>query len=75
MAIDAAARFQPRRARRLRHLRRDVVEIAISENDYRARSSFMLLKDPCNPKSTYPYGQIPASSFAWLRRYSPVAIA
>ena len=27
--------------------------IAISENYYRARSSFMLLKDPCNPKSTY----------------------
>ena len=49
--------------------------IAISENYYRARSSFMLLKDPCNPKSTYPYGQIPASSFAWLQQYSPVAIA
>jgi len=49
--------------------------IAISENYYRARSSFMLLKDPCNPKSTYPEGQIPASSFAWLHRYSPVAIA
>ena len=49
--------------------------IAISENYYRARSSFMLLKDPCNPKSTYPYGQVPASSFAWLQRYSPVAIA
>ena len=49
--------------------------IAISENYYRARSSFMLLKDPCNPKSTYRYGQIPASSFAWLQRYTPVAIA
>jgi Dolichyl-phosphate-mannose-protein mannosyltransferase len=49
--------------------------IAISENYYRARSSFMLLKDPCNPKSTYRDGQIPADSFAWLRRYTPVAIA
>jgi 4-amino-4-deoxy-L-arabinose transferase-like glycosyltransferase len=48
--------------------------IAISENYYRARSSFRLLKDPCNPKSTYPEGQIPASSFAWLQQYSPVAI-
>jgi hypothetical protein len=49
--------------------------IAISENYYRARSSFMLLEDPCNPKSTYPEGQVPASSFAWLQRYTPVAIA
>ena len=49
--------------------------IAISENYYRARSSFMLLKDPCNPKSTYPDGEIPASSFAWLQRYTPVTIA
>lgn len=49
--------------------------IAISENYYRARSSFMLLKDPCNPKSRYPQGAVPRQSFAWLQDYTPVAIA
>jgi 4-amino-4-deoxy-L-arabinose transferase-like glycosyltransferase len=49
--------------------------IAISENYYRARSSFMLLKDPCDPQSTYPDGAVPANSFAWLKAQAPVAMA
>jgi hypothetical protein len=49
--------------------------IAISENYYRARSSFMLLKDPCDPKSTYPDDAVPATSFAWLKAHAPVAMA
>jgi hypothetical protein len=49
--------------------------IAISENYYRARSSFMLLRDPCNPKSTYPDGQVSPQAFAWLKAYAPVSIA
>lgn len=48
--------------------------IAISENYYRHRNFFTLLKDPCNPKSTYQDAEIPPNSFAWLRKYKPVAI-
>jgi 4-amino-4-deoxy-L-arabinose transferase-like glycosyltransferase len=48
--------------------------IAISENYYRHRSTFMLLKDPCNPKSTYRSAEVPPQPFAWLRAHTPVAI-
>jgi hypothetical protein len=49
--------------------------IAISENYYRHRSAFLLLKDPCNPKSTYEDAEIPPAPFAWLHTHTPVAIA
>jgi hypothetical protein len=49
--------------------------IAISENYYRHRSAFLLLKDPCNPKSTYEDAEIPPNPFAWLHTHTPVAIA
>ncbi len=49
--------------------------IAISENYYRHRSTFLLLKDPCNPKSTYKDAEIPPLPFAWLQAHKPVAIA
>jgi len=49
--------------------------IAISENFYRNRSFFTLLKDPCNPKSTYEDKEIPPEPFAWLREHQPVTIA
>lgn len=49
--------------------------IAISENYYRHRSTFMLLKDPCDPKSTYSSKEVAAAPFAWLRAYQPVVIA
>jgi hypothetical protein len=48
--------------------------IAISENYYRHRNFFTLLKDPCNPKSTYPDAQIPPNPFGWLRKHTPVAM-
>jgi len=48
--------------------------IAISENYYRHRNFFMLLKDPCNPKSPWKESEIPPNAFAWLRKYTPVAI-
>jgi hypothetical protein len=49
--------------------------IAISENYYRNRSTFLLLKNPCDPKSYYGDDEVPLGSFAWLERYEPVAIA
>jgi len=50
--------------------------IAISENYYRHRSAFKLLKAPCDPKSTYTDDDvIPPRAFAWLQAYQPVAIA
>jgi 4-amino-4-deoxy-L-arabinose transferase-like glycosyltransferase len=49
--------------------------IAISENYYRNRSTFMLLKDPCDPKSHYRDGEVPLGSFSWLESHAPVAIA
>jgi len=49
--------------------------VAISENYYRNRSTFQLLKDPCNPRSTYKEGEVPLASFSWLGAYTPVAIA
>jgi hypothetical protein len=49
--------------------------IAISENYYRNRSTFMLLKDPCDPKSRYRWGEVPLGSFAWLESHTPVTIA
>jgi len=50
--------------------------IAISENYYRHRSTFKLLKAPCDPKSTYGDDEvIPPHAFAWLQAYQPVAIA
>lgn len=49
--------------------------IAISENYYRHRSTFVLLKDPCDPKSTYSRAEIPPAPFAWLGAHTPVAIA
>lgn len=49
--------------------------IAISENYYRHRSTFKLLKQPCDPKSTYgDEEQLPPRPFAWLQAYRPVAI-
>lgn len=48
--------------------------IAISENYYRHRSNFRLLKDPCDPKSTYRDGDEPKETFAWLGAYAPVSI-
>jgi hypothetical protein len=47
--------------------------IAISENYYRNRSMFRLLKDPCDPKSVYRDGEVPLRSFAWLEELTPVA--
>ena len=49
--------------------------IAISENYYRHRSTFMLLKNPCDPKSTYARKEVPPTPFAWLRAHTPVVIA
>jgi hypothetical protein len=49
--------------------------IAISENYYRNRSTFLLLKDPCDPKSRYREGEVPLGSFAWLEAQTPVTIA
>jgi 4-amino-4-deoxy-L-arabinose transferase-like glycosyltransferase len=49
--------------------------IAISENYYRERSTFMLLRDPCDPKSRYRSGQVPPHPFTWLESRTPVAIA
>ena len=49
--------------------------IAISENYYRNRSTFMLLRDPCNIKSRYHEGEVPLGSFAWLESHEPVTIA
>jgi hypothetical protein len=48
--------------------------IAISENYYRHRNFFTLLKDPCDPKSAWKESEVPPNPFAWLRRYTPVAI-
>jgi hypothetical protein len=48
--------------------------IAISENYYRHRNFFTLLKDPCDPKSAWKDDEIPPNSFAWLRKYTPVAM-
>jgi len=48
--------------------------IAISENYYRQRNFFTLLKDPCDPKSAWKDDEIPPNPFAWLRRYTPVAM-
>jgi hypothetical protein len=48
--------------------------IAISENYFRHRSTFMLLKDPCDPRSTYADKEVPPSPFAWLRAHTPVAM-
>jgi hypothetical protein len=49
--------------------------IAISENYYRQRSMFMLLKDPCDPKSTFGDKEVLPNPFAWLRAYAPIAVA
>lgn len=49
--------------------------IAISENYFRHRSTFMLLKDPCDPTSTYRDSEVPPAPFAWLRAHTPVAVA
>ncbi len=49
--------------------------IAISESYYRHRSTFMLLKDPCDPTSAYKENEAPPQPFAWLHGYRPVAIA
>lgn len=49
--------------------------IAISENYYRHRSTFMLLKDPCDPRSVYRDDEVPAQGFRWLHAHAPVAIA
>lgn len=49
--------------------------IAVSENYYRHRSTFKLLKQPCDPKSTYADGDfIPPRGFAWLQAYRPVVV-
>ena len=48
--------------------------IAISENYYRERSTFRLVKDPCDPKSFYQAKEIPPHPFTWLHVYTPVAI-
>jgi hypothetical protein len=48
--------------------------IAISENYYQERSTFVLLKDPCQPKSFYKDNEVPVKPFTWLRAYKPVAI-
>jgi hypothetical protein len=47
--------------------------IAISENYYQERSMFVLLKDPCQPKSFYGDNEVPPKPFTWLRAYQPVA--
>ena len=49
--------------------------IAISENYFRHRSTFMLLKYPCDPKSTYKDGEVQPLPFAWLANQTPVAMA
>jgi len=50
--------------------------IAISEDYYRHRSTFRLLKDPCDPTSFYQDAEpMPPLPFAWLHAYQPVAIA
>jgi len=48
--------------------------IAISENYYRQRNFFTLLKDPCDPKSAWQDSEVPPNAFAWLRKHTPVAI-
>jgi 4-amino-4-deoxy-L-arabinose transferase-like glycosyltransferase len=48
--------------------------IAISENYYQERSTFQLLKDPCQPKSAYGEKDAPFKPFAWLHAHKPVAI-
>jgi 4-amino-4-deoxy-L-arabinose transferase-like glycosyltransferase len=48
--------------------------IAISENYYQERSTFQLLKDPCQPKSAYHEREAAPKPFAWLHAYKPVAI-
>jgi 4-amino-4-deoxy-L-arabinose transferase-like glycosyltransferase len=48
--------------------------IALSENFYRERSNLMLLRDPCQPGSSYPRAQVPPHPFAWLRGYKPETI-
>jgi hypothetical protein len=48
--------------------------IAISENYYQDRSTFQLLKDPCQPKSAFGEKEAPPKPFAWLHAYKPVAI-
>ena len=48
--------------------------IAISENYYRERSMFQLLKDPCQPGSFYEDNEVPPKPFTWLRDHRPVAI-
>jgi 4-amino-4-deoxy-L-arabinose transferase-like glycosyltransferase len=48
--------------------------IAISENYYRHRNFFHLLKDPCDPKSAWGDAEVPPNPFTWLRKYTPVAI-
>jgi hypothetical protein len=47
--------------------------IAISENYYRERSTFRLLKDPCQPRSFYESSETPPHPFAWLQAHTPVA--
>ena len=49
--------------------------IAISENYYRNRSTFMLLRDPCDISSRYREGQVPLGAFAWLEAQVPVTVA
>jgi hypothetical protein len=46
--------------------------IAISENYYRNRSMFMLLKNPCDLKSVYRDNEVPLGAFSWLERLTPV---
>jgi 4-amino-4-deoxy-L-arabinose transferase-like glycosyltransferase len=49
--------------------------IAISENFYRHRGAFPLLKDPCDFKSMYGDNEVAPLPFAWLHSHTPVAIA
>lgn len=49
--------------------------IAISENFYRNRAMFPLLRDPCELGSLYYPGTVPLGSFSWLEHHTPVAIA
>jgi hypothetical protein len=48
--------------------------IAISENHYRQRSYFALLRDPCDRQSVYPRRLIPPQPYQWLRQHQPVAV-
>jgi dolichyl-phosphate-mannose-protein mannosyltransferase len=48
--------------------------VAISENFYRQRNYFTLLKDPCDPQSWYSEDEVPPEPFNWLRAYRPVTM-